>query len=492
MKKKGIFLPLTTLIILGGCSVGPDYKAPENTVSNTWASSSYAEAISSDTPIVQWWKVFNDPLLDKYITLATQYNKDVLTASSNILQARALRQIASSSFFPQLGADVNATKTYFSKNGPVFAIGPSTGSIPGTVSTSSGLPFDLQIPQTQSLYNALLDASWEIDIFGKTRRTVEAANALIGQSIEERNATLISIMAEIATNYMELRSSQKLAKLIQENIALLEEKAFLIQKQFECGYVSSLNDEEIKASLATERSLLPGVEAQIYKNIYTLSVLIGENPETLVNELTPIAPIPKAPDKIALGLRSDLLRRRPDVRRAERTLAAATAYVGVAVASFFPVFNLFGDGGLQSLKINNLFTMGSKTWALGGDTNVPIFQGGKLMGNLKAKRAETAAAATTYQQTVLTALQEAETAITLFNQDLKITQEKKIATDRYSQVVLLSNQRNAKGLVSLLELIDAKRQLNEADQSLLESELTKLLHLISLYKALGGGWETAF
>ncbi|PIS03469.1 MAG: secretion protein, partial [Chlamydiae bacterium CG10_big_fil_rev_8_21_14_0_10_42_34] len=165
-------------ILLSSCAVGPNYIAPENNISDVWTVSN--EEVDETAPLVEWWKEFNDPLLNKYIAMAAEYNNDVLEAESNILQARALRQMAASSFYPKIGADVNATRTYFSKNGPLFAIGPSVGSVPGTTSTLSGLPFDLQVPQTQNLYNALFDASWEIDLFGKTRRTVEAADALIG------------------------------------------------------------------------------------------------------------------------------------------------------------------------------------------------------------------------------------------------------------------------------------------------------------------------
>ncbi|HEY5235070.1 MAG TPA: efflux transporter outer membrane subunit [Rhabdochlamydiaceae bacterium] len=478
------------MVFLAGCAVGPNYQAPENDVADTWTSES--TVASSDAPLIKWWGVFEDPLLTKYIEMAAEYNNDVLTATSNILVARAYRQIAASSFFPMIGADVNATKTYFSKHGPLFASQPSVGNLPGAISPSTGLSLNPQFPQVQTLYNALFDATWEIDIFGKTRRTVEAADAVIGVSIEQRSDVLLSVMAEIARNYMELRSSQQRSKLIEENIGILEKKAVLVHKQFEAGYVSRLDDENILATLASERALLPDIEAQIYRNIYTLSVLIGSVPEKLVEELKVPQSLPKAPDTVAIGLRSDLLRRRPDIRRVERSLAAATASEGVAVAKFFPTITLLGDGGLQSLMLKNLFNWGSKTWALGGDITMPIFEGGRLMGNLKAARAETAATAHRYQQTVLNALEEAESAIVSFTQDLKTSKERREATDRYQDLVGLNEQRNAKGLVSVLSVLDSERQLNQSQQDVLNSDTAKLLDLVVLYKALGGGWENAF
>lgn len=478
---------LIWLIVLAGCTVGPNYKAPENDVTDNWTAEN--DVASSETPATEWWKIFEDPLLDKYIGLAIENNYDILTAESNILQARALRQVAAASFWPQVGADVNATKTYFSKNGPVFAIGPSTGSVPGTVSTNTGLPFSVQVPQVQSLYNALFDASWEIDLFGKTRRTVEAAEAIIGRTIEQRNNTLISVMAEIARNYIELRGFQTKSRLIEENISLLEKEFELIRKQFEAGYVSRLEDENIQATLASERARLPDLRAHIERSIYTLSILIGSPPETLVDELLAPQPLPKAPETIAVGLRSDLLRRRPDIRRAERDLAAATAYIGVAIAQFFPTINLIGDGGLQSLMVKNLFTLGSRTWAIGGDINMPIFEGGRLMGNLKAKRAETAAAASIYQQTVLKALEESESAIASYTQDLATVRDKRDSTLHYRDLVFLSRTRNRWGLVSLLDLLNTEREYNASQQTLLDSDVASLVDLITLYKALGGGWE---
>lgn len=489
MKKKLLFL-----IFLAGCTVGPNYKAPENTISNTWTAPTDA---TTEPPITDWWKVFNDPLLDKYIEMASVNNQDLLTAEANILQARAVRQVTASSLFPQIIADVNATKTYFSKNGPVFAIGPSTAgtegvttpATTGSVSSATGLPFQVQVPQTQSLYNALIDVSWEIDLFGKTRRSIQAADATIESTIEQRNDTLVSVMAEVARNYVEIRTNQKRAQLIEERIQLLEQEALIVQKQLEYGYANELDWENIQATLATERAKLPETIAQVYRGIYTLSVLTGNMPETLLEELLPTQPMPKAPEKIAVGLRSDLLRRRPDIRRSERALAAATANVGVAVASFFPTITLLGDGGFQSLSIKNLFTARSKTWALGGDINLPIFQGGSLIGNLKASRAATEAAAHVYQQTVLQALEETEGALISYTKAVASTDQLHQATESRSQFTTISRERHEKGLVNLLSLLESQLQLNQAEQQQLDGDSTVLFDLILLYKALGGGWE---
>ncbi len=472
------------VLILAGCSVGPNYKTPENAIASTWAE----KVEDTDAPLIKWWEVFGDDLLNKYIKTAAEFNNDVLTATSNIMQARAMRQIVASAFFPQIGADVNATRTYFSKNGPVFA----GNDIAGVDSTPSTLPIFLQAPQLQNLYNAVIDASWEIDIWGKTRRQVESATAYIGEKIEERNAVLLSVMAEIANNYIELRASQKESKLIEQNIQLLEIEYLLIHKQFEVGYVSRLDDESIQAILAAERAKLPNFLAQIHRNIYTISILTGAVPETLLEELLPISNLPTIPQTIAVGLKSDLLRRRPDIRKVERQLAEATADVGVAVASFFPSFVLMGDSGFQSLSLGNLFALASKTWSFGGDLNLPIFKGGKLVGNLRTKRAKTESVSHTYQQTILKALEETESAIATYTQDLQIINQRNEASNRYADLVNLSKERYIKGLVGLLNLLKSERESNYSEQLLLASRTKTLLDTIYLYKALGVGWQAEF
>lgn len=478
-------------IFLSGCAVGPNYSPPENTVTQEWAKKPGEDEISvtNQEPITEWWKVFNDELLTKYIEKASIYNNDVQAAEANVLQARAMRQVAASALFPQISADLNATKSYFSKNGPLFASVPSTGNIPGIINPATGLPFGVQQPQIQNLFNALFDMTWEIDLFGKTRRQVEAAKATIQSTIETRNDTLISVMAEIARNYMELRGFQRRAKLVEENIHVLEQESEIVSKQLEYGYANKLDYENIQARLSTARSTLPNITAEIYRGIYTLSILTGEFPEALVDELLPEKPLPKAPVEIAVGLRSDLLRRRPDIRYAERQMAVATANVGVAVASFFPTITLIGDGGFQSLNIRNLFTMASRTWAIGGDANIPIFQGGSLIGNLKASRAISSAAVYMYQQTVLNALEETESTLISYNEDLATSRQLLETTDTNRTLVGLTEERHNKGLIGLLDVLTSKEQLISAELSLLTSDTSALIDLVSLYKALGGGWK---
>ncbi len=455
--------------------MGPNYIPPENCISDEWVS---AKA-SDETPLDTWWEVFEDPLLNNYMQKASTYNQDVLAAESSIMQASALRQVAAAKLFPTIGADFNAGKIGFSKNGPLFARIPQTGPAAHAFTFSP----------IMSIYTAVLDASWEIDLFGRTRRSIEAAAAQIESAVERRNDILLSIRAELARNYISLRSNQKLFLLTQKAIELLEKNAAILFESLEKGYINKIDYEAIEVELSSARATLPPVIAEIYKAIYAISALTGETPESLLPDLLPAQSLPPSPQEVAVGLKSDLLRRRPDVRYAERQLAAATANIGVAVASFFPSISLLGFGGLQSVKIQDLFNHNSKAWLIDGNANIPIFQGGQLIGNLHASEEATTVAAHRYQQTVLQALQEAESALMAYTQDLATSHEFQEGVDKNRIIVALTEQRYTKGLVGLISLLNAERQLISAEESLLKSETTLLSDLIVLYKSLGGGWQ---
>lgn len=473
------------LLALTGCMVGPNYTPPDIAIGDDWITDALPEEEISKT----WWEVFQDPLLNQYIAQAEECNYDIMTAEAHILRARSMRQVAASSLFPQVTADVNGTKTYFSKNGPVFAIGPAAGNAAVTSSPLTGLPFAIQVPQIQNLFNALFDATWELDLFGKTRRSIEQADALIGSAIEQKNDMLISVFAEVSRTYMELRSFQTRQQLLEENISLYQEEAEIIRKRFEAGYSNRTDVENAESQLSQAQAMLPRVISEIYRSIYTLSILTGKMPEILVDELSPKQSLPKAPENIALGLRSDLLRRRPDVRRAERDLAAATASIGVAVGSFFPTISLLGMGGFQSLQLPELLNWGSKTWAYGTDVSMPVYQGGKLVGNLHFTQAMQAAAAYTYQQVVLSAVQNAESSLVAYKQGQVASMRLCEVVSREENRMEISKQRFDKGLVNKLDLIDSQKQLVQARLSSTESDTALLLAVVAMYKALGGGWE---
>ncbi len=466
---------LLSICVLSGCMLGPNYHPPCTCVPDFEGEPCITESVKScEEPLCAWWKIFDDPLLEKYVLLGAAHNFNVLQAEANILQARAVREVTASKLYPQFEADFNALRLALSRNG---------------IFDSFGQRFFAN--RIFNLFNAFIDVKWEIDLFGKTRRDVEAASAHVCSVIENRNDILISVLAEIAVNYFGVRSGRERAHLIEGNIALLEKNAAIVRAQFASGYRNGLDLRKIEAELATARADLPDVYSQIYSSMYALSILTGNLPEEFVCEMMIDAPLPIPPLKVAVGLRSDLLRRRPDVRRAERDLAAATAEIGVAVASFFPTIKLFGLIGFDSLRFNNLFQAGSKFWLLDADIKQPLFQGGKLSGNLKASSAAACAACANYHQTVLEALAETEKALVSYVEELVTTGLLEEAVGQDREVVKITNERYTKGLVNVIEFLDAERQLISAELNLLQSHTNSLFHLIALYKALGGGWDCA-
>ncbi len=474
------------ILSLAGCAVGPKYNPPEISLCDEWTVEDLCKTSFVEAEVnPRWWEVFNDPLLTQCIEKAAAHNYNVLIAEENIRQARAIKMIATSQLFPQLLLDFNGSKTYFSKNGPVFS-GPSLAE---GVNTNTGLPFTLQIPQMQSLYNALIDANWEIDIFGKVRNQITAKKALVSKAEDDRNNILISIFAEIAINYMQLRRSQQIGKLLEKNIRLFEEYLSIEEVRKKTGYAKTLDVLAVEAKLAIAKAEMPLSYGNIYQSIYAISVLTGEKPESLLSELLPIKELPALPEEIAIGLRSDLIRRRPDINAAERSLASATANVGVAVANFLPSIKLGGDIGFQSLKFINLFSGMSKTWTVGGDVNMPLFQGGRLVGNLRLTESQAIAAAQNYSQTVLTALQEVETALVHYKCDAQTLLELRRAAEKDAASLNITDEQHRYGYVSQVSCIESALGLNTSLALEAEACEVALKDLIVLYKALGGGFE---
>lgn len=471
-------------LIFSGCKVGPNYKLPEYEIPDIWTQN-----CQEPLPVISnWWEEFNDPLLNKFILKAKEENLDLLIAEAKIIQARSIRQVSASKLFPQVGADLNGTKTYFSKNGPVFAIGQATGDPNATSSLTDVLPFSVQIPQIQNLFNALFDVSWEIDFFGKTRRAVERDQAYIEASMEAKNACFITMAAEISKNYMELRHFQKQNDILQKLIENYEESLILIKSQNAEGLVSDIDLENIAKDLELTKSRLPDVVAEIYQRIYLLSILLGDLPETFVDELLSKNQMPEIPKSIGLGLRSDLVRRRPDVRMAERKLAAATAEIGVNVANFFPSVSLLGTGGFQSLLFPKLFNWGSKTWAYGSDISMPVFQGGRLLGNLHLSQAEQVIAGYEYQKVILQALQEAESSFSYFSEGQISFGHIQQFLEKSQNILKLTDRLYQEGLIDLLALLAQQRQTLDAEEKQNASHLSVVLSSISLYKSLGAGF----
>lgn len=464
----------TAALGLAGCAaVGPNYTPTTTDTAAAWSTSVHAEAaIATDRDAeTRWWAAFRDPLLEALVEHVAAHNHDVAIAAARLIEARALRGVAAAAWYPQVDADASAVRQSLSENGanPV-------ARIPGA---------DLR----RNIYTAGFDAAWEIDFFGGTRRAVEAAEARIGGAVEDGRAVLLAVLAEVARNYAEARGAQRRIAIAEKSVELQRQTVDLVGKQLRAGAASRFDLDRAEAELQTTRASLPNLHAEMRAAAHRLAVLTGRPPEALVDELLATAPRQAPSDIVPVGLRSEILRRRPDVRRAERILAAATADIGVATAELFPRFFLTGMAGLESLSFGDLFRSGSGFWSLGPSIRWPIFSGGRIRANITATEARAEQAALRYEQAVLQALEDAESALVRYGEELETRRRLMEAVETRRNVVAIAKRRYGEGLDDLLIVLDAERELTRGEDQLIQSETRTLTYLISLYKALGGGWE---
>jgi NodT family efflux transporter outer membrane factor (OMF) lipoprotein len=348
-----------------------------------------------------------------------------------------------------------------------------------------------QLEKPISLYQLGFDASWELDLFGKVRRSVEAADAQALNAVESRNDVLISLQAEVAQTYFQLRAAQALRRITADQIAAQREVVDLTQNRQQHGLAGEADVAAAQAQLANLQSTLPPYEQSVATSKHALAVLTGQNPEAMDAEFADDGTLPALPGVIPVGLPSTLARRRPDIRASEAALHAATAQIGVAVSEFFPDVTLNGTLGLRNLSPGFLFQWDSKFYTLGPSVSIPLFHGGALDANVKLSRAQAAEAALSYRKSVLTALQEVEDGLISLHQDTLRTaalQDLVNANQRALDVDLNSYNH---GLTTYISVLTVQQQTVQAKQQLAQAQLVQDTDLVRLYKALGGGWETA-
>ncbi|MGE4312907.1 MAG: efflux transporter outer membrane subunit [Pseudobdellovibrionaceae bacterium] len=455
------------LLTLSSCSVGPDYNAPDTTrYEGQWLSESGATSTSAPAQVA-WWEIFKDPLLSKYIEAAATHNKNVEESQANLLAARAARAQAGASFLPSIDASGQGVR---GKSGGGLNGGGTGGNI-------------------RNVYDAGFDASWEIDIFGGNRRTYEAADARTQGALASYQDVLLATLSEVARTYYEVRGLQKQIAITRDNTKLQKETYELIRARLEAGEASEFDLTRAQGEYQLTQSRLPNLEADMKSGIYTLSVLLGQPPESLLGEMQEVKPLPAPPDLVPVGLRSDILRRRPDIRMAERELAASVADIGAQQAELFPKFFLTGNAGSQASTFGDLFTASSGVWSLASLLQWSIFDGGAIRAGIDIQKAESRAAFARYEQSVLEALRDAESALTQYGQELETRQrlEESVRTRRKS--VSLAQELLDAGETDYLSVLDAERELTAGENELVLSETRSLTKLIALLTSLGGGWE---
>lgn len=472
--KHALLLFIATAFLLQSCMVGPDYKQPTAEFNDDWAGESYSGDFSEGAPDLSWWDSLGDPQLSGYVKQAVESNYDITIASARVREARALRGIASSAFYPNIDSNASYQRFRQSENGVIDI---------GTLS-------DLGFADDQGdLYQAGFDAFWELDIFGGTRRAVQAADARLEAAVEQRRDVLVSVIAEVARNYVELRGSQRGLEVSEKNIRIQTETLNLVENKYKAGLSSQLDVARARTQLESTKSTVPPIRASIRASAYRISVLLGRQPDALLEELLLTKPIPNTPDIVPVGLPSDLLLRRPDLRKVERELEAASADIGVATAELFPRFFISGAAGLESVSFTDFFDTSSGVWSIGPSVTWPIFQGGRIRSNIKATEARESLELARYQQTVLLALEEVESSLVRYAEQELERRSLSEAVKSGTKSVNLAEIVYRKGLADFLTVLDAERTLTEVEDRLVKSETEVVLNLISLYKALGGGWE---
>ncbi|MFI3184603.1 MAG: efflux transporter outer membrane subunit [Methylococcaceae bacterium] len=471
---------LYLMLLLSGCSaVGPDYQAPKIPLPLQWSESTADTRSHTEHGNEDWWKSFNDPLLDKLISEAISSNLDFKLALERIKDARVLRSATIAAGLPSLTAKTNLSRRLNNSSSPASQTGAAGSALGGSGFGS----------QLINIFSLGFDAQWELDLFGGIRRAVEAADATIDSEVENSRDVLVTLLGDVARNYIELRANQQLVAISRENLLAQQDTLALTKSRQQTGLASMLEVSQAQAQTATTEAQLPNYEAAVQQAIHALGVLLGKAPGALAARLETQGLVPNVAAKVITTLPSELLQRRPDIRRAERRLALANASIGIATAELYPKINLAAFIGLQNTTITD-FTPIGKSWSAASSITMPIFNWGKLNANINSKKAQFEQAFLTYQATVLSAFKEVEDTLIAYSKEQQRHQALEKAVTANQLAVQLADERYQKGLTSFLDVLESQKALYQAQSQSVASESALSSNRVALYKALGGGWQT--
>lgn len=470
---------LLCLWLGAGCAVGPDFSPPAAQIPAAWHGAAPSAQISAvvDTPaeLARWWRSFNDPMLNSLVDRGLRSNLDLRLATARIRQARAARGAGAAALWPTVDGSAS-----YSRSG-TGSTAARTGSRATSVGSSAG---------ATDLFRAGLDALWELDLFGGNRRSVEALDADLQAAVEDRRAVLVSLVSEVGLNYFTLRGLQQQIAIAENNLTSQKKTVHITRTRFDAGFVSGLDVANASAQAVSTAARIPVLESAARETIHTLSVLLGAEPNALLDELQVAGRIAPVPPAVPVGLPSDLLRRRPDIRRAEAQLHAATARIGVATADLFPKFSLTGSVNFTGDTLSSAANWSSRAWSVGPGVQWRIFDAGRIRWNIEGQKALQEQAVLTYQQTILTALKEVETALVAFarEQEHRLLLEEAVKQSR--KAVGLAMQLYTAGQTDFLNVLSAQGALFTSEDALVQSTRALSVDLLALYKALGGGWDS--
>jgi NodT family efflux transporter outer membrane factor (OMF) lipoprotein len=460
-------LPLLLAVTAACSAVGPDYEPPEKELPAAWREADGSGLAQGEPDLAAWWRRLQDPVLDGLVERATRQGLDLREALARVREARALRGVAASDRYPTVDARAGWSRIGESENTPLGGFVPDS-----------------------DMYSVGFDTLWEVDLWGRVRRSVEAADGDLGASVEDLRDVAITVAAETAVSYVELRAFQVRLAVARRNVALQQETADLVQTRHDAGLVGERDLAQAISNLENTRSKLPQLEAGLRASENRLAVLIGEPPGALADLLAAEGRIPVPPAEVAIGVPADLLRRRPDVRRAERVLAAETARIGVAEAELYPRLTLGGLLGLAAEEPGDLFESASEVFDLGAGLRWNLIDGGRRRQEVEAQDARAAQALVRWERTVLTALEETENAMTAFTREQTRRASLDLAATQARRAVDFAQAQYRAGLTDFQTVVDSERSVAVLEDNLAESEAAIATSSVALYKALGGGWES--
>lgn len=497
-------------LLLSGCTLGPNFEQPSLFAPSTWFTSRTASKLGASRTVPEpvdpnWWRLFKDPQLTSLEERVAASNLNVRLSTIRLTESRSQRAVTASDQFPNLNGNSSYTREKISNRGVVGLFGGSGGSSSATQTSSNGLGGTVGgIPSAGitggkaagippfNLFQYGFDASWELDLWGRVQREVESADATVESSVEARRNMLLSVVAELARDYLQLRGQQRDLQIANENLATEQQTLRLTQERAAGGLTTDLDVANASAQVATTASQIPQLDQGIAASINAISLLLGEPPGALAAELGIAKPVPPVPPAVPVGLPSELARRRPDIRQAEAQLHSATADIGVAEADFFPRVTLSGSIGIQATRFKDLGNWDSRMYSGGPSISLPLFEGGRLKYTLELRKAQQQEAATNYQQTVLQAFHDVDNALTAYGAEQRRRIQLNRAVEQSRRAVGLARDQYTQGMSSFLDVLTAQRGLLVAEQQYADSTTTLSTNLVQLYKALGGGWEQTF
>lgn len=465
---RSIFPVLLASLSVSACTVGPNYVEPHPAIPSDWMAATNTQPVDEG-----WWRSLRDPQLVELVELAVRNNYDVREAEARLREARALRDAARGHAGLDAAITSTASENRVSENGQL-----PVADIPG---------FDPRF----SLFDLGFDASWEIDLWGRTRRSIAAADARAGAMQEARRSVILQVVAEVVRSYVDLRGSQSRLEIARADANAQQAIAALVEERFRSGEASRFDFTRADTQARTTSAGLDGIEADAHAAAYRLSLLTGQAPGATTLRLLNPGPLPSAPSQVAAGLPSEVLRRRPDIRQAERELAAFTADVGVATADLFPRISLIGSVGQQAQGVGDLVSGASTRFQVGPSFYWPIFSMGRIRAQIRAADARAEGALVRYERSVTGALTDSETALNRYAAARSMRQKAEGAAEQAAISVDLARQRYRAGEDDLTILLNAQSAYSVAERASLDARVSELMAVVALYKALGGGWEAA-